>query len=60
MNSVDDIDLIEEAPAAAEAIESASDNLLDRAAAAAVESADPSEDNEDEDESDDDDKEEAA
>ncbi|TGQ92012.1 ATPase, partial [Mesorhizobium sp. M1C.F.Ca.ET.204.01.1.1] len=46
MNSVDDIDLIEETPAAAEASESASEDVLDHAAAAAVEAADPSDDDE--------------
>ncbi|TIV77013.1 MAG: ATPase, partial [Mesorhizobium sp.] len=48
MNSVDDIDLIEETPAAAEAVEPASDDILNHAAAAAVEAADLPEDDEDE------------
>ncbi|TIT74175.1 MAG: ATPase, partial [Mesorhizobium sp.] len=43
MNSVHDIELTEETPAAAEATETASDNILDHAAAAAVEAVDPSE-----------------
>ena len=49
MNSAHDIEVTEETPAPAEALESASETLLDHAAAAAVEAADLSDDDEDED-----------